>query len=326
MTFIIRYSPVLTYLFLVGLCPLGINTTTGKAECTRFTRFYNAILFVAIVSTVTVLMCVRISITFSLPNGPGIPVLASTIQLLTIECTYIAVIVQSLRTATSHAIFLNGIVTLDKQIALILGTGESVRSLQRSSFFHWNMCETFVLAAAFSTSLIYANTLVQDPSATRSFNFFMLCLVDLMMVSMFSIVQHVRFCARNLSRRHRLLNDHLVLIGTWHNQRSSSSASETMRSYVDVFDLLDNIWSLREQFKRIFQFELLMNTMFDLVVVILTCFLVWSMTVIWHGNVGAPLVFTLFGTLFVLPVCKCLMLVSAVSQFGEQVCYARVIY
>lgn len=317
MTFIYRYSTVLRYLFLLGLCPLDINTTTGLIESTRFTRFYNSILFLTIVSIVSVLMYIRISITFSLPNVT-IPILGSTIQLLIIQTTYVAVIVQSLRTATAHSTFLNGIVAVDQQITEHLGSEITRATLERSSLFNWNMIETFGLAVTFSLAMVYANTLVSDPSSyssSLSTHFLLLCLVDLMMVSMFSIMQHVRFCARLLCVRHRLLNDRLIWLD------GMECADEKMRksNYVNVFNLLDDVWKLREQFKCIFQFELLMNTMFDLVVVILTCFLVWCMVIKWHGAVGFKLIVTLFGTLFVLPVCKCLMMVSAVAQFGAQV-------
>lgn len=316
MSFVTCYRPVINYLFLVGLCPFVVNSTTDqlRLQCSPSTRGYNSAFLFVIIGLTTILMCFRISALFALNDKLNVYLIASTLELTIIAIAYFSTIFESILTGINHANFLMEIVTIDCKLEHALGAAAMQSSLHQSSFYACNMFEMFFISGFFSTAMIYTNTQMID-AVSHSFDFILYGLFNFILVSMFSLMQHVRFCARVLCARHRLINLRLTTILTM------PSITTSTKDVLKLLDIFDDLLNLREKFKNVFQFGLLLNTSFDLVIVIITGFLVWSLLMTFGFSIAQmiPLIASLFGSFVMIPTWKCVMLVMALTQMGQEV-------
>lgn len=317
-SFIALYRPVLKYLFLVGLCPLIVQSKSGHLQCSLLSRCYNAALLFLIIGLTSIIMCHRLSAIFALSDDKlDVHLIASTFELSIVATVYCFVIVESILNGKNHAKFLNQIVIIDGQIERV--TPFSIPSFESRSFYNWNMVEMFFLSGFFTVAMIYTNTQIVDP-VSYSLNFILYGLFNLMLVSMFSLMQHVRFCARVLCVRHRFLNCRLATALAASVAEENGLQPISVEDILKLLDIFEEVWRLRKHYTDAFQFGLLLNTSFDLVIVIISGFFVWSLLMAF-GLSGqlVQIIGSIFGTFLLLPICKCVLLVLAITQMGDEV-------
>lgn len=315
-SFIIRYRPVLTFLFVIGSCPLTIESG-GTVKCTRLNQYFNSFVSGAFLIIISALTTNRTMTIFSLKNGPSIQMLGTVAQMISVTIVYGTIVFHSIRTGPAHAALLNDIVSLDNRIVRKLSVVEARELLGKDGFYYWHFLEIVLLIGTFTITIMSAN--LNMPEQNFQDYFLVTAIVfDILIVIILGLMLHVRFCAKLLSVRHRLINVHLAAI-------TSSSSSLTDQDYWNALELFDTFFRVREQFKQIFQFELLMNAMFNFIAILMTTFFVGSTLLEWllHAMI---VTIGITGALIVVPLCQCVLLVSAASEFGHQVHYLTNIY
>lgn len=303
------YKKFLYVLVGFGMCSFSVHQITGRIYCSRLLLVANRLFILSITCTSIAIIYSRTEATFRTHTTfSGIQVASNFVQVMVYCCVLFLLLIKQ----NAHMAFLNGLADFDTRILNRFG----VRKVDKSSFFRKTWIENMSFVCVLSILLIVSDYEGIDPIQDE-LNFLLYKVLIIMIVSMVLIILHVRSCALLLQNRFSMIGNRMLEL-TVTVENIGCDDIVLHEEFVSAFDFLDDLWHLKRLFSETFGFIVLLNSAFDMALLIIDVFMGMLFYVLGNTTPSGTLV--IIGlTYFWCPVLKLLLLACALEPFGKQV-------
>lgn len=312
MSFLLKYSYHIRFLFLIGICPLTISRQADKAQCSRLTFIYSLLL-----CSFSWYLSGKLNIDRSRANmllAPNVVLIANFLQTSFSMFAYSATTLNHIITGQKHAKFLNKINEIDRQLFAKLKLTDS--QIDGKYYFHRNAIKSIILIAIFTMDVICAETLMGktiDYNLTTTLYY----ILYFMLVSMYLFMLHIQCCAELLHNRYRAIHKHFHGI-----LAPVANSIFDGDKFVCIFSVLQKLSDLKEDFESTFGFTLLLMVALDFLLITKIIFIILYTILLSTESIeySTELLVLTFCTYILWPLVKNTLLVTVIQQVAEEVC------
>lgn len=296
------YQPLLFVLIAFGIYPIIYNTKTKQFETSKICLGYAIVFNTFTASFIFILFGFRIA--NSLNELNQIYVLVNLLQSMICHVIQILMVAACLCTSSVHVRFLNDILQLDRKINLTLRR----KATNDVTFVQRHVLETGCFIIAYVLLVVYLENQIHHLETYWFHIAWKRTIIMRLCVQMLPAL-HIRFCAKLISRRLRVVNLEL--------ERGNMMECRRMYS-VALLQLYKDLCAFKDRFERIFGFVTLLDFTHELVVSIVMVY----MTIIY--DLYELRLFRMTILMFALVISKHTMHVSAVIELNNQAQKVRI--
>lgn len=293
MSYLLPYRPYLYFMLTLGFCPFTVCSTTKKAHLNRLALAYSIILLFINLSTTVILFIWRIQTTYE--TLFQIRKMANFIQGLLCAVLHFLLTLSCLANWRQHCTLLNDLVDMETKIQSLLLPSY----IEDPRFITKTIGKHILFVGSYCALNGYIDALVNELKPLWH-NVVWIRTSNIMIGLTCLVLMHIRFVALMLSRCYASICGQLMMA----DSRQTGS----------LLAVLQRLARLQTSFQQCFGFFIMLNCIFDLVMLTVTMF----MTLLFAESI---LLTTL---MFGLPIAKQAMFIWVVDDFGKQV-YLRII-
>lgn len=300
MTFISDFKPTIRTLFMFGLCPFSINTNINKLQCTWLTLICS---FGFSTSFAIFVNYALYRVFFE--NRAASEIfedtfkITRTVQRFLVALIYYVTIITSIKQRKNHVKFLNHLDDVNKRLENIIMSKVLHISLWKSViilliYLIFNAVGSFIWRDYFSDLLVIYCFLHALETTT-----IMLSVVYIRYLGLILLLHFTNLC--------RLFKFYMSV---------DLSIKENCLKLINIVDLLEELNDLKRIFNKIFGFQMLINAMFD--IILITVALYTTFLEYHRRNFYVRSVYHIF--VYIMPhVIKNIMMVRILDLLAKQV-------
>lgn len=305
MSFLREYKSYLSVLHFFGLCPFSVNNRKGQVRYSTSSCLYNSSIFVAttLLSGRYIYSYMKYFIEY---KQFSIQLLASSVQLATTVAFNAAIQCYFLKKRHSHGMFLNEIVAFDRQFEAIY-LSASCNWPRKSNKTRKHFRENISLTILYCALLIYADYSVRNENYVMSERQVLYYVYCFSVSGLYAMAMHFRSLASAL---------HIRCYNICKIFEISSCVEAAGGG--DALKLLDQMWSLKRQFEKLFGLFVLITAVIDLTTTIVVVFICINYVTWKVFSIRLWSYLTLICGFMIWPMLKFRLVSVAGHSFGQQ--------